>query len=131
MAKTLTEITQLDVLVIEDNLGDYFLLEEYLKESFENIFINHCANFNTAIDFIKNNRNKISVIFSDLHLPDSSDIELVQNLLLHADSTPIILLSGHKNEKIVQESKKLGVSNLLMKDDLNPNILKETIEFVV
>lgn len=131
MRENFTEIRQLDVLVIEDNLGDYFLLEEYLKEAFENIFINHCGNFNTAIDFIKNNRNKISVIFSDLHLPDASDIELVENLLVHATPTPIILLSGHKNEKIVQESKKLGVSNFLIKDDLNPNILKETIEFVV
>lgn len=53
MPKILNEITQLDVLVIKDNLGDYFLLEEYLKESFENIFINHCENFNTAIDYIK------------------------------------------------------------------------------
>lgn len=119
--------TPITVLLIEDNIGDYFLFEEYLSEVSSNILINHCENFEEAIAFLSKNKNVVSVIFSDLYLPDVSEMELVKNLMEYSTPIPIILLSGYENQKIIQESKKLGAFDFFMKDHLSPELLKESI----
>lgn len=119
---------ELNVLVIEDNLGDYFLLEEYLNEALPSVVTNHCQNLENAVSFLEDVNKSVSIIFSDLNLPDASNIELVSNLLQYSKSVPVILLSGYENKKIIEESKKLGAFDFLCKDNLNPVLLKEKIE---
>ena len=127
MNRVILETSQINVLIIEDNPGDFFLIEEYLNEASPNIVANHCKNLEHAVSFLEKNTS-ISVIFSDLNLPDASDLDLVNNLLQNANSIPVILMSGHKNENIIEKTKKMGAFKFLLKDDLNTEILKETIE---
>ena len=131
MSEIIDEISTINVLVIEDNLGDYFLLEEYLNEVSPNIIANHCQNLGRAVSFLQENINSISVIFSDMNLPDANNMVLVEDSLNNSNSIPVILLSGHKNEKIIEKSKKMGVLDFLLKDELNPTLLKETIEMAI
>lgn len=131
MSIKIDKTAPLNILIIEDNSGDYFLIEEYLQETTDNLLINHCENFENAIEFIEENKKSISIIFSDLNLPDASEIELVKNLLEYSAPIPVILLSGYESEKIMEESKKIGAFDFLLKNDLNPNLLKKTIEIVI
>jgi hypothetical protein len=41
--------TKLTILIVEDNLGDYYLIKEYLLESFTNISIHHSTTLAQAI----------------------------------------------------------------------------------
>lgn len=118
---------EVSILIIEDNLGDYFLFEEYINDTQINKTINHCENFEKAVDFLRNTDQKVSIIFSDLHLPDASDLDLIKKLLSHSSSIPVILLSGHINEYIIQESKNLGAFDFFLKDNLSPALLEESI----
>ncbi|WP_445747885.1 response regulator [Polaribacter sp.] len=131
MSQIIVETSPINILVIEDNPGDFFLLEEYLSEVSTNINTNHCKNLEHAVSFLQENINEISVIFSDMNLPDANNMEVVNDLLNFSKSVPVILLSGHKNEKIVEKSKKMGVFDFLLKDELNPTLLKETIEMAI
>lgn len=131
MSEIIDETSPINILVIEDNHGDFFLFEEYLSEVSTNINTNHCKNLEHAVSFLKENTNSISVIFSDMNLPDANNMELVEDLLNNSNSIPVILLSGHKNEKIIEKSKKMGVLDFLLKDELNPTLLKETIEMAI
>ncbi|MDP5092463.1 MAG: response regulator [Polaribacter sp.] len=131
MNQIIGETSPINILVIEDNHGDFFLLEEYLSEVSININTNHCKNLEHAVSFLQQNTNSISVIFSDMNLPDASNMELVEDLLNNSNSIPVILLSGHKNEKIIEKSKKMGAFGFFLKDDLNPALLKETIEMAI
>jgi response regulator of citrate/malate metabolism len=59
----------LSVLIIEDNQGDFVLIEDYLLEKFKPINIVHCRDYANSINYLQNLKNR-SVILLDLHLPD-------------------------------------------------------------
>jgi CheY-like chemotaxis protein len=60
----------LSVLIEEDNLGDFVLIEDYLLEKFKQINIVHYTDYTNSINYIQNSTEQISVILLDLHLPD-------------------------------------------------------------
>jgi response regulator of citrate/malate metabolism len=64
----------LSVLIIEDNLGDFVLIEDYLLEKFKQINIVHYTDYTNSINYIQNSTEQISVILLDLHLPDRRDL---------------------------------------------------------
>jgi hypothetical protein len=51
-------------LIIEDNLGDFILIEDYLQEKFEKITLVHCQDYTTSVDYMKNSKEKFSVILN-------------------------------------------------------------------
>jgi hypothetical protein len=59
----------LSVLIEEDNLGDFVLIEDYLLEKFKQINIVHYTDYTNSINYIQNSTEQISVILLDLHLP--------------------------------------------------------------
>ncbi len=120
----------LNVLVIEDNLGDYILLEDYLLEKNKGIQIEHAQNLSQAQDIL-NLKAGIELIFLDLILPDASGIELVQACLKMADKTPIIILTGYSDLHWAKRSLQLGVYDFLVKDELNPNLLGKSMAFTL
>lgn len=127
MSKIILENTRDAILIIEDNLGDYFLMKEYLQEAFTNIELYHSDSLESSLEFLKNNAHNLSLIFLDFNLPDAQGIELVKSLMKHTSHIPIIVLSGYPINNWVEQSKNLGVCAFLNKNDLNPEMLKKSI----
>ena len=115
------------IIVAEDNLGDFFLLKEYLLESCFNIALHHFESLENTIAFLKNNKKNISIIFSDLHLPDINNLDLIKKLLKHSENLPIVLMSSTPKEGLLAKSKALGVFNFLLKDQINTTLLEKNI----
>ncbi|MEC3966228.1 response regulator [Flagellimonas halotolerans] len=111
------------ILVVEDNDGDFFLVEDFLLEKLRGAAIVRCGNFGDTVDYLNGENPDIAVILLDLHLPDARGMELVKDILGMSNNVPIIILSGYADLRTAQESLKLGVSDYLIKDDLNPEIL--------
>jgi hypothetical protein len=57
----------LSVLIIEDNLGDFVLIEDYLLEKFKQINIVHYTDYTNSINYIQNSTEQISVILQTTH----------------------------------------------------------------
>ncbi|MEB2780971.1 response regulator [Algoriphagus sp. C2-6-M1] len=118
------------ILVIEDNEGDFVLIEDYLIEAFKIIQINRYETFSDFKKFIdKKSDLNYDLILLDLHLPDLSGIELIESLLASKILVPIIILTGYADLSLAKESLKLGVDDFLIKDEITPNILYKSIEF--
>lgn len=117
------------VLIIEDNDGDFFLIEDYLLEKFKEVTLFQAGSLATAKDFLANNSPDVAVILLDLHLPDANGVQLVKTIVDLANDVPIVILSGYSNIKTAQESLKLGVSDYLLKDDLSPEILYRALVY--
>jgi hypothetical protein len=49
-------------VLIEDNLGDFVLIEDYLLEKFKQINIVHYTDYTNSINYIQNSTEQISVI---------------------------------------------------------------------
>lgn len=121
----------LKVLVIEDNLGDFTLIEDYLLEKFEHINISHFTDFNSSIDYLKDNSTEVSIIFLDLHLSNLNGADLIKKALAFNYKIPIIILTGHADLNLAKESLQMGVYDYLVKDEINPTVLYKSITYAL
>jgi PAS domain S-box-containing protein len=121
----------LSVLIVEDNQGDFVLIEDYLLEKFKLINIVHCRDYVSSINYLQNYKEQVSVILLDLHLPDRKGLELINGLLSCNFRIPIIILTGYSDLTIAKKSLQIGVYDYLIKDEINPDILHKTILFAL
>jgi len=122
---------QLKVLIIEDNQGDFILIEEYLREKFKSIEIEHFTDFENSMSYLQNSKDEVSLILLDLHLPDLKGMDLINKILAYHFNIPIVILTGHSDLGLAKKSLQLGVYDYLIKDEINPAILHKTITFAL
>lgn len=120
------ENLQLSILIIEDNLGDFVLLEDHLLEKFDGIRIYHEASFDAAILKIESAK-KIDIILLDLMLPFLKGEALVEKVQQYSGDIPIIILTGYANIDLARKILSMGISDFLIKDEINPEILYKSI----
>lgn len=121
----------LHVLIIEDNLGDFVLIEDFLYELFPKARIKHLTSFESFNQFIKTEDIQIDVVLLDLNLPDIASIHLVQNVLTLSHQAPVIILTGYADIDLAKKSLELGVYDFLLKDEINPALLNKSIQFAL
>lgn len=120
----------LHILVIEDHLGDYILIEDYLTEQHEEIELTRAVSFRQASEILS--KNLFDTILLDLSLPDSGDIEiLVKDVMNLAGRTPVIVLTGNSNKDFGVKTLSLGISDYLLKDELNPVQLSKSVFYSI
>lgn len=125
----MNETKQLRILLIEDNPGDAFLVEDYLKEAFGLFSYDWAQSLQDGLLLLK--KNKYNIVLTDLGLPDSSGEATYLALLQTNLNIPIVIFTGINDEKIGLDSIKAGVDDFLSKDVLNAFILKRTILYAI
>jgi len=121
---------KLDVLIIEDNLGDFVIIEDYLKEEIPTVNVQHAKTFKVARKIIEAS-TRFDIILLDLTLPDGSGEELVNDALLAAGTTPLIVLTGYSNKDFGIKTLALGVADYILKDGLDPALLYKSISYSI
>lgn len=119
------------LLLVEDNPGDAFLVEEFLEEAFEFPQITHVKTFHEAQSKLSSGDEPFDAILLDLSLPDSDGIDLVQQVLKIAGPIPVIILTGYSNLDFSIQSLSKGVSDYLLKDDLSSTLLYKSILYSI
>lgn len=117
-----------NILVIEDNLADFILIEDFLQEQMLNPIIFRAKNFKEAKECLKR-EHQLQVVLLDLSLPDKSGEELISGILESAEDLPVIVLTGYSDINFGIKSLLLGVSDYLLKDELNTTTLYKTIVY--
>lgn len=120
-----------NILIVEDNLGDLVLIQEYLLEKFQNISISSLSDFKSVLECFQTTEPIFDLILLDLKLPDLKGIELIANMIKSCEKTPIIVLTGYVDLILAKESLSLGIYDFLIKDEINPEILCKSIEFAI
>jgi two-component system sensor histidine kinase UhpB len=120
---------QLNILVVEDNMGDYFLVHEYLHCNFTNPIIIHNELLEDAHRSLTN--EQFDVILLDLTLPDSNGKESVDSVIKMANDAPVIVLTGYSDRQFAMDSLKLGVQDYLIKDEVNAFVLQKSITYSI
>jgi two-component system, NarL family, sensor histidine kinase UhpB len=124
------EINSYRLLVIEDNRGDYVLLQQYLQLSklpIEKIF--HAESMGAvpalAVDTV------FDIALLDLTLPDSTGVDSVITLTGLLPKTPIVVLSGLSTIKIAIESISLGAQDYLVKREFDEKLLAKSVLYSI
>jgi two-component system sensor histidine kinase UhpB len=116
------------LLVVEDNPGDYLLLEKYLELS--NLPIKkivHAANLMAVPPLAKD--TIFDIILLDLTLPDSTGVDSVITLDRLFPQTPIIVFSGLSSVEIAVESISVGAQDYLIKGEFDEKLLAKSVQY--
>lgn len=111
------------ILLIEDNTGDAYLIEEHLDEfanfSFE---LEISETLGEALRVLK--KKSFDVILLDLELPDSYGINTFLRVKNENPLIPIIILTGLNDETIRTCAFKEGAYEFLLKGQIEGRLLE-------
>ena len=116
-----------EVLVVEDNPGDFLLVEEMIAEQMTAV-VHRAKTFNQTKELIEAG-NAYNVVLVDLTLPDNTGEELIRDMLKLCRDTPVIVLTGMTNFDFGIRSLAMGVSDYLLKDELTGTALYKSIAY--
>jgi len=120
----------LSILIVEDNPGDLFLLEETLRLTrlpFEHVF--KASSAADAITIL--NKHEVSVVLLDLSLPDSSGFNSYVQVEEYASSIPIIVLTGLADTELALETMSSGAQDYLIKGEFDERLLAKSIQYSI
>lgn len=121
------ENKQFEILIIEDNKGDLTLIQDYLEEKFMFSKILWAKNFKEAEKILISTNCGVDLVLLDLSLPDKSGEELIKEITPLCQEMPLIVLTGYSDVEFGVKSLSLGVSDYLIKDDLDATSLYKSI----
>ncbi|MGK7391965.1 MAG: PAS domain S-box protein [Candidatus Cyclobacteriaceae bacterium M2_1C_046] len=124
------ESANMQILVIEDNIGDFILIEDYLIEELPGVKIDHVTTFGAAKDILTDEK-KYDAILLDLSLPDNSGEKLVKEIVELVDTEPIIVLTGFADKEFSIRTLSMGISDYLLKDELASSFLYKSITYSI
>ncbi|MET0636692.1 MAG: PAS domain S-box protein [Chitinophagaceae bacterium] len=119
------------ILVMEDNPGDFAIVEELLGVSMASPSICHVETYREAVAALAPGHLPVDVILMDLSLPDKNGEELIKGVLSIAPSVPIIILTGHGEIQSGIRSISLGIFDYLVKDELSSVMLYKSIIYSI
>ncbi|NEQ36480.1 MAG: response regulator [Okeania sp. SIO3I5] len=120
----------ISILLVEDNPGDAFFLQQLLKESqVSNFQVSHFDYLAKAISHLEN--ATCDVILLDLLLPDSQGLKTLLNIQQKAPNIPIVILTGMNDQKLAMEAVRKGAQDYLIKGQVTTELLTQSIRYAI
>jgi two-component system, NarL family, sensor histidine kinase UhpB len=116
----------LNILVVEDNPGDFILLRESIHLSGIAVADIQMADTLAAATGLLKHR-KPDIVFLDLYLPDSSGLESFHLLQEYMTNSAVIILSGLSDTKVARQAIAGGAQDFLAKGEFDEKLLAKTI----
>jgi len=121
---------RLKILVVEDNLGDFVLLKDYIQLSaWPDAEIVLRNTMESAIEYLAD--NQCHIVFLDLYLPDSSGLESFSRLKETRTAAVVIILSGLPDMKTALEAISSGADDYLTKGEFDEVLIEKTITYSI
>lgn len=115
------------ILIIEDNPGDFALVEEFITEQFHLAELRHAKSYREAYEVLTGNEDAFDVVLLDLSLPDKTGAPLIAEIVTLCPQNPVIVLTGYTDLAFGVNSLSLGVSDYLLKEELSAASLSKSI----
>ena len=116
------------ILVVEDNPGDLFLLEDELQST--DLRIGRISSAGTLDEAKKMLANEeIDLVFLDLSLPDSFGLESYVRLQPFTSRVAVILLTGLNDTNLALQALVLGAQDYIIKGDFDGKLLSRAIRY--
>lgn len=118
------------VLLVEDNPGDVFLLQELLKEVTTVVVeLIRVEQLSEALNYLA--KEIFDVILLDLSLPDSQGLETFVIAHHQAKATPIIVLTGIDDETLAIRAMQEGAQDYLVKGQVTGDLLVRSMRYAI
>jgi len=117
------------IILVEDNPGDAIIIQEMLKEIYDNQFDLH--RFQRVDEGLKHLNEDFDIMLLDLNLPDSQGIETFNTMNNHAPELPIIILTGLIDEELAINIVSEGAQDYLVKGQIDKQLLSRSIKYSI
>ncbi|PSB08658.1 hypothetical protein C7B62_16060 [Pleurocapsa sp. CCALA 161] len=119
-----------NVLLVEDNLGDAFLIQEQFKsaKTFEYLIV-HVDYLAKAITYLE--QCPCDAILLDLSLPDSQGIETLKTIGKKAFQIPIVILTGTNDEELAIQAVRQGAQDYFVKGQVMGKVLVHALHYAI
>ena len=121
----------IDILLIEDDLGDARLIREMLLANATGLYkLTLCENLKAGIEVA--HKGTFDLILLDLSLPDSAGLDTLFHLRKEVDDIAIVVLTGLNDMTMIGvQAMKQGAQDYLVKDDVDSKILRRAIRYAI
>ena len=114
------------IVIIEDNKGDFVLVQHLLESSQDSKFkCSSAESISEGIELLKN--NSFDIVILDLDLPDSKGFNTFSQIKELVPDLPILILSGSTMKREEFKHCLDGAENYLVKGYIDSPSLIETI----
>jgi diguanylate cyclase (GGDEF)-like protein len=119
--------TALNILIVDDSFEDREILKRYLKGVNDyDCTVTEAKNVDEGILAIQ--KDIPDLMFVDFNMPGASGLDLLDKLRkFNQFQFPIIMLTGEGNEAVAVSAMKMGVGDYLVKDEINPDLVRLAI----
>ncbi|MEU4419940.1 SpoIIE family protein phosphatase [Actinoplanes sp. NPDC024001] len=115
------------ILLIEDDLGDAVLVQEYLADSDLDARLHHVSTLKQA----KNSNYDPDCVLLDLHLPDGQGLPALRQVLRRWPHAAVLVLTGLNDAATGSAAVAAGAQDYLVKDQVDAAVLARTIRYAV
>jgi signal transduction histidine kinase len=119
------------ILVVEDSPGDFALVEELISQQANAPVINLAKTFREAKQLLTKPGHSFNLVLLDLSLPDHAGEPLIREMIALCRDIPVIVLTGYADFTFGVRSLAMGVSDYLLKDDLNAMALYKSMVYSI
>ena len=122
------------VLLVEDNLGDARLVEEYLREATGAFVCRHETRLSSALTALE--QEQFDIVLLDLSLPDASGdlhapLQAFERVRAAARDVAIIVVTGFENTDVATAAVRGGAQDYLVKGRIEPVLLERAVRYAL
>ncbi len=117
------------ILVVEDDELDRMIIKRALKSSGINVEVTFAEDHESGKAATLN--KNYDCIFLDYNLPGGTGLELLKSIREQGNTSPIIIVTSHGDEKVAVEAMKSGASDYIPKSLLSPEGLGQSLRYVI
>jgi diguanylate cyclase (GGDEF)-like protein/PAS domain S-box-containing protein len=118
------------VLLVEDDEDDYLITHEMLgRQDRVRFDLDWCSDYASAQVEIGEQRHDVYLI--DYRLGTRTGLDLVRDGFAARPFAPVIMLTSQSAYEVDLEATALGVTDYLLKQDLNPALLERSIRYAI
>jgi PAS domain S-box-containing protein len=119
----------LNVLLVEDNVGDARLIVELLKLPTAEFRLEHVEHLAPGVARL--GQGGVDVVLLDLDLSDSQGRATFAAVRRAAPTVPVIILTGLKDEALATRMVRAGAQDFLAKGEVDGNLLRRAIRSAI
>jgi signal transduction histidine kinase len=122
--------TTLQVLLVEDSIGDVRLLREmFTREKPDSFELTHLVRISDAELHLA--KGGVDIVLLDMGLPDGHGLDTLRRAHAAAPNTPIIVLTGLDDETLAAEAIKGGAQDYLIKGQIENRALPRALRYAI
>lgn len=119
----------INILIVDDDSDDLMLIEDLVEEGIKHINIDEASSFSAALEKLQDNEYDICLF--DYVLGKENGLELLEACREEGVITPVIFLTGQRDEIVAVQMMKAGAADYISKAHLTArklcNSIKDTV----